>query len=346
MSFSKLATAVGLLASASSVAAHGYVSGIVADGVYYGGFLPDTYNYMSTIPASVGWTEKATDNGYVAPDAYASGDIICHKNATNAQAYGSVAAGGTVEFQWNTWPDSHHGPVLTYIADCGGDCTTVDKTTLMWTKIDAVGLVDDTTAPGTWASDELISGNLSWTSNIPSDLAAGKYVLRHEIIALHGAESSDGAQNYPFCVNVEVTGSGTTSLPAGTAGESLYTETEAGILVNIYTAPITYTIPGPALWSAASTGAAGGSAATGSAAAVAATSAAASAATSAAAEATTAAAVAATTEAAAVSAPATTAAAAVPTTFATSVAAVATTEAAPAATSAAAYTGGDDECDA
>lgn len=342
MSFSKLAVAAGLLASASTVAAHGYVSGIVADGTYFGGFLPDTYNYMTTIPDSVGWTEKATDNGYVAPDAYGTSDIICHKNSSNAQAYGTVSAGGTVEFQWTAWPESHHGPVITYIADCGGDCTTVDKTALMWTKIDAGGLVDGTTAPGTWASDSLIADNNSWTTTIPSDLIAGSYVLRHEIIALHSAGTADGAQNYPFCVNVQVTGSGASALPDGTAGTSLYTETDAGILTNIYTTPVTYEIPGPALWSLAASGdstAAATGAAT-SAAAVAATSAAAVAATSAPA-------VVATTAAAQTTAAAATSYAAVPTTFATSVvAAASTTEAAAVATSAAASSGDDDECDA
>ena len=37
----------------------------------------------------------------------------------------------------------------------------------------------------------------SWTVKIPSSLAPGSYVLRHEIIGLHSAGSSNGAQNYP-----------------------------------------------------------------------------------------------------------------------------------------------------
>ncbi|KAF4626426.1 hypothetical protein G7Y89_g11733 [Cudoniella acicularis] len=72
---------LGLLATAAQVSAHGYVQGIVADGTYYTGYLVNKYPYMSDPPASIGWTEDATDLGYVAPDAYAGGDIICHKNA-------------------------------------------------------------------------------------------------------------------------------------------------------------------------------------------------------------------------------------------------------------------------
>jgi hypothetical protein len=97
----------------------------------------------------------------------------------------------------------------------------------------------------------LIANNNSWAVTIPSTIASGPYVLRHEIIALHGAENSDGAQNYPQCINIEVTGGGS-DVPSGTLGEALYKETEPGILVNIYTTGLKYTIPGPALYTGGS----------------------------------------------------------------------------------------------
>lgn len=46
--------------------------------------------------------------------------------------------------------------MLNYLARCPGDCTEVDKTTLEFFKVGAVGLVSDTTVPGTWGSDQLI----------------------------------------------------------------------------------------------------------------------------------------------------------------------------------------------
>jgi cellulase len=55
---------------------------------------------------------------------YRDPNIVCHKNAVNANVSASVAAGGTVEFQWTTWPHNI-GPVLTYVANCGGDCKNV-----------------------------------------------------------------------------------------------------------------------------------------------------------------------------------------------------------------------------
>lgn len=180
----------------------------------------------------------------MSPDAYANDDIICHKNATNAGGYASVQAGDHIEVYWSAWPSSHHGPVIDMLAKCDDDCTTVDKTSLEFFKIAGVGLADDSTLPGTWATDQLISNNNSWVIQIPSELASGNYVWRHEIIALHSAEESDGAQNYPQCFNLAVTGTGTLA-PTGTLGEALYSESAAGILVNIYETLSSYEIPGP-----------------------------------------------------------------------------------------------------
>jgi hypothetical protein len=71
----------------------------------------------------------------------------------------------------------------------------VDKSTLEFFKDDAGGLIDDTDIPETWATDELIDDSYSRSITIPTGVEAGYYVLRHEIIALHGAEDLDGAQN-------------------------------------------------------------------------------------------------------------------------------------------------------
>lgn len=87
-------------------------------------------------------------------------DITCHKQATPGNTYVPVTAGKSIDLQWNTWPDSHHGPVLTYLARCpGGDCTKVDKSKLNFFKIDEGGLISGSN-PGTWASDDLL-GELS-----------------------------------------------------------------------------------------------------------------------------------------------------------------------------------------
>lgn len=219
---SKIALTAGALAA--KAAAHGLVSGFVTDGTYNQGFILDYYYEKinsGSFPDVAGWYEEATDNGFVSPDAYGEADIICHKNAENGQSTATVSAGGTIDFQWTTWPDSHFGPILTYVASCGSDCTTVDKTTLEWVKIDEAAIDLDTQ---TWPTADLIANNNTWSITVPSTLASGDYVFRHEIIAMHGAGSENGAQNYPFCMNIAITGGGSDS-PSGTLGTALYTST-------------------------------------------------------------------------------------------------------------------------
>ncbi|KAJ5135654.1 uncharacterized protein N7515_004932 [Penicillium bovifimosum] len=251
MSVSKIAGL--LLSSAAMVAGHGFVSGAVVDGTYHGGFIVTSYNYMDQVPENIGWAEKATDTGFIDGSGYSSPDIICHKEATPGAISAEVKAGGSVELQWTQWPESHHGPVITYMANCNGDCSSVDKTSLKFFKIHEAGLIDGSNAPGKWASDDLIAANNSATVTIPSGIASGNYVLRHEIIALHSAGEQNGAQNYPQCINLKVTGGGSDT-PSGTLGTDLYKAADPGILVNIYTSMSSYDIPGPALYTGASSG--------------------------------------------------------------------------------------------
>jgi len=241
-----------IAALAATAIAHGTVNGVTIGGVYTGGFKLDYYytkKYGGKIPEQIGWYAENLDNGFIEPNAVGTADIICHKAASpkgSSDSMAKVAAGGIVEFHWSAWPDSHVGPVITYVAPYTGDIASVDKTSLKWTKIQADGYAD-----GAWAAIKMIKQNNTWPVTVPSTLAAGKYVFRHEIIALHGAFQANGAQLYPQCLNIEVTGSGTT-VPEGVVGTKLYTANEDGILFNPYVATINYKIPGPALFSASS----------------------------------------------------------------------------------------------
>ena len=107
--------------------------------------------------------------------------------------------------------------------------------------------------PGYWAADKLREENASWRVTIPACLAPGSYVLRHEIIALHGAFEQGKAQNYPQCVNLRVMGGGggggVGMLEGGVEGIGLYRDTDPGILVGIYNSLPGYVVPGPKIWS-------------------------------------------------------------------------------------------------
>lgn len=101
--------ALAIAAGATLANAHGYVSSWTIGGTTYAGF-----DEMWAVAAGtdtgnefIAWSEAASDNGYIAPDAYATSDIICHLDATNGQLNNAtVAAGDVVTATWNTWPDS------------------------------------------------------------------------------------------------------------------------------------------------------------------------------------------------------------------------------------------------
>jgi cellulase len=240
---------LAIAAFAGTALAHGTVSGVLADGKYFPGWKND-YHYSGTIPKDVvGWSSEGLDNGYVGGDRTPidGPDIICHINAKPAAAAASVKAGGTLDFQWTKWPDSHVGPMITYVAKCDGDsCATADKTALKWAKIEEAGFANNK-----WAAIDMIANNNTWSVKVPETLAAGSYVFRHETIALHSAKAVGGAQNYPFCLNIDVTGSGTAT-PDGVLGTALYTASEKGIVWDVYQSDNTqYPIPGPKLWDGA-----------------------------------------------------------------------------------------------
>jgi cellulase len=249
----KAITSLGAIAAlAATATAHGITTGVTIDGVETTGFKLDFYYAKQNngpIPEHIGWYAENLDNGFVEPNAFGTADIICHKNASpegSKDTLAKVAAGGTVEFHWNTWPESHVGPVITYVAPYTGDIASVKKEDLKWTKIQANGYEN-----GEWAAIKMIKQNNTWPVTVPENLAAGKYVFRHEIIALHSAGSANGAQAYPQCLNIEVTGSGTTK-PEGVAGTSLYKVDEDGIIFNAYGTNLKYNIPGPPMFGSGS----------------------------------------------------------------------------------------------
>jgi cellulase len=105
-----------------------------------------------------------------------------------------VKAGAKIDIQWNTWPESHVGPILDYLAKVD-DATAAKSADLNFFKIDAVGFEN-----GKWAAEKLVANNNTWSVTIPKNIASGQYVLRHEIIALHSAGQANSAQNYPKCI--------------------------------------------------------------------------------------------------------------------------------------------------
>jgi lytic cellulose monooxygenase (C1-hydroxylating) len=141
------ASVLAAIAALPAVNAHGYVENVIMpDGTVV--FAGDPTWPYKTNPQQPGWFAMNQDNGFVAPAEYGNPDIICHKNATPGSTSITVAAGQTIGLQWNTWPDSHHGPVINSLAAVSGSFSSIDKTALSWFVAQEGGLVNDNPPPG------------------------------------------------------------------------------------------------------------------------------------------------------------------------------------------------------
>ncbi|KAH7098074.1 glycoside hydrolase [Auriculariales sp. MPI-PUGE-AT-0066] len=136
---------------------------------------------------------------------------------------------------------SHKGPVMVYMAKISNAATGTPPTS-GWFKIYQAGLSN-----GVWAVDTLIANGGKLTVTIPSCIAAGQYLIRGEIIALHAASSYPGAQLYMECGNLNVTGGGSKS-PSTVSIPGAYASSNPGITYNLYSGQTTYTIPGPSVF--------------------------------------------------------------------------------------------------
>ncbi|KAJ2756964.1 hypothetical protein GGI19_000414 [Coemansia pectinata] len=139
---------------------------------------------------------------------------------------------------------SHMGPCIVWMAplESNGEGE-------VWAKIFEDGYNPKTK---TWCIDTVNKNNGTLDITIPSDVLAGKYILRTEIIALHLAAvkftgGKDGAEYYSNCAEINVIGGGKT-VPKGVAIPGVYTIDMPGIIFNT-SAPFTsYKIPGPPVY--------------------------------------------------------------------------------------------------
>jgi hypothetical protein len=69
---------------------------------------------------------------------------------------------------------------------------------------------------------------------IPACLKNGHYLVRHEIIALHSAWAYPGAQFYPGCHQIKVSGGGSAEPSSLVAFPGAYAGDDAGITYDAY----------------------------------------------------------------------------------------------------------------
>jgi hypothetical protein len=137
--------------------------------------------------------------------------LNCGPNAKPAAKVLSANPGDTMSFKWTTADPNqtwrhNTGPIITYLANCGSQsCAEFDSSNARFFKIKQDGVKSN----GQWVQGDLMNGALA-TATLPSTLAPGNYLVRHEIISLHLAnEAPRKAEFYPSCIQIKVGGSGT-----------------------------------------------------------------------------------------------------------------------------------------
>ncbi|EPS44225.1 hypothetical protein H072_1797 [Dactylellina haptotyla CBS 200.50] len=239
VAFSKFAAIVAL---ASTTSAHTIFQKLWVNGVDQGqdvGIRVPTYNGPIT---------DVTSN-----DIICNGGINPYKTPLPSTII-NVPSGATLTMEWHhggSGPDpsdasdpvdpSHKGPIMVYLAKVDNALTTT-VTGLKWFKIYEDGL---DVATNTWAVDKFIARKGLVDFKIPTCIPPGNYLLRGELIALHGASSYPGAQFYMECAQINIVGGGSDSPPT-VSFPGAYSGSDPGVLVNIYYPPLsTYVIPGP-----------------------------------------------------------------------------------------------------
>ncbi|KAJ1726386.1 hypothetical protein LPJ72_006355, partial [Coemansia sp. Benny D160-2] len=242
------AGAVALAASIASVAnAHTYLSHVTLDGTKY-----DEGVCIRPYP---------TNRNFPVKDP-ASTDLTCNVGGVSSPAAKTcpVEAGSTITVEWHHDNDSasddiidasHEGPCLVYMAPLEsngqGD---------VWFKIFEDGY---DASSKQWCVDKIRASGGKLDVTLPSDIKAGDYLLRTEVIALHEADtdyatnSARGAQYYPNCAQISVSGGGSAE-PQGYAIPGIYKTDSPGILFNLYSSYSSYPIPGPPVYVSGSAG--------------------------------------------------------------------------------------------
>ncbi|KAG8728227.1 hypothetical protein FRC11_011559, partial [Ceratobasidium sp. 423] len=190
--------------------------------------------------------------------------LACNVNGEiAAAAVCTIAAGTKVAVEMHQQPGdrncateaiggNHDGPTIIYMAKVDNAATAVGSDA-NWFKVAQTGLV----STDYWGTDVMNAncGKVEFT--IPSDLPAGNYLIRAEVIALHVASSIGGAQLYMSCYQINVTGGGSAN-PATVKFPGAYSPTDPGILFDLYGGYTSYTIPGPAVYVPGSSSGGGG----------------------------------------------------------------------------------------
>ncbi|KAJ6259131.1 Endoglucanase-4 [Drechslerella dactyloides] len=172
-----------------------------------------------------------------------SNDIACNVNGSNGAnvAVVNANAGDTIQVQWDV--SSHPGPIVHSLF---GPVSSAKTATGIgaWFKIQELDYANNL-----WANQVLEANAGKFTFTLPRNLASGEYLLRSEMLALHGAQTLGGAQFYIGCMQLKITGPGGNCSPKYNL-PGAYKAADNNIYIPDFYygfVPSTYSAPGPAV---------------------------------------------------------------------------------------------------
>ncbi|KAF3939466.1 Endoglucanase-4 [Dactylella cylindrospora] len=172
-----------------------------------------------------------------------SNDIACNVNGSNGAnvAVIAAAAGDTIEVLWDT--STHPGPIVHSLFGPVSDAKSATGVG-EWFKVQELNYVD-----GKWANEVIMANAGKFSFKLPTNLASGEYLLRSEMLALHGSQTVGGAQFYIGCMQLKITGPGGSCSPKYRL-PGAYSSTQNNIYIPDFYygfVPSTYSAPGPAV---------------------------------------------------------------------------------------------------
>lgn len=207
---------------AAKAAAHGAVTSYVIDGVTYPGYQGYSPQYG---PPTIERQWPSYD-----PILSVSSSAMRCNGGTSAPLSAPVKAGGKVRAVWSQWTHQQ-GPVMVWLYKCSGAFSSCDGSGNGWFKIDQMGMTAPPLSGTNWGT-AVVMKQLYWESTIPAKIADGNYLIRHELLALHQANTP---QFYPECAQIVISGGGGQS-PSGsylTAIPSYASANDPGVNVSI-----------------------------------------------------------------------------------------------------------------
>ncbi len=180
---------------------------------------------------------------------------------TGVSRVASVNAGDALVFEWRDWPDasqpgsidsSHKGPCAVYMKKVDNSAASNNAAGDGWFKIMEDGY--DSTA-GKWCTEKLIPNDGHLGATIPKDLAAGYYLVRPELLALHQADKTPpDPQFYVGCAQIFLSSSGSATPPNTVSIPGYVNMSTPAMTFNIWAQPMKLPFPdfGPPVYTAGS----------------------------------------------------------------------------------------------